>query len=341
MLHQNVYHRERTSDITEVLSLFSQVLICSKSCVILNSNNIERRAFMNTNLAELYGIDFVLQSDEPEQFFWYSTSEGERFGIRKTRLTTREKDLLNALFPSIQLEEAFLNPLQKKWSSLLFHGDSTIELKIQEPIRYIHFYLKEAPSDMNDFIEAMTGLFSDKTVLLFENDKEGLLIQLKAIDEHIVNELEQVAAALTADFFTGMSLFVGQTIQHTDKSQLTRIYAAEKKWFSIARELMPSQMVFTHQDIIPAILFNEASDETIDYLIKLIEPVQDDAELLKSIRIYLESNLNITLAAKQLYVHRNSLQYRVDKFIEKTGIDVKSFRGAVMIYLSLLAQKLR
>ncbi|WP_347552404.1 helix-turn-helix domain-containing protein [Pseudalkalibacillus hwajinpoensis] len=296
---------------------------------------------MNAELAELYGNDFAMTSDKPDQFYWYRTQDGERFGIRKTRLTTREKDLLNALFPSIKLEHEWLNPLQKKWSSLLFHNNHDVDLKVKGPVRYIHFYLQETPSDMINFTEAMTGLFSEDAVLLFENDKEGLLIQLETFDEHIADELEQVAAALTADFFTGMSLFIGQTMYQTDQNDFTRTYSAEKKWFFAGLELMPSQMVFTHQDVIPAILFNEASKDTINYLIKLIEPVKEEDELLKSIRVYLESNLNITLAAKQLYVHRNSLQYRVDKFIEKTGIDVKSFKGAVMVYLSLLAQELR
>lgn len=296
---------------------------------------------MNAKLAELYGNDYVLTSEQPNLFYWYRTTDGEEFGIRKTRLTEREKDLLNAIFPSLRLIDNQMNGVQKKWASLLFEDDLSVELNLKPPIRYIHFYLKEAPTDLSDFIEAMTGLFSEETVLLFENDRNGVLVQTNEVDEQIVQELEQTAAALTADFFTGMSLFVGQTIRHSDNNQLKRVYKAEKKWFSTGRDLMPSQMVFTHQEIVPAVLFHEASEETIDYLGKLIEPVQLDAELLKSIRIYLESNLNITLAAKQLYVHRNSLQYRVDKFIEKTGIDVKSFQGAVMVYLSLLAMELR
>ncbi|MGG1685618.1 PucR family transcriptional regulator [Pseudalkalibacillus sp. NRS-1564] len=296
---------------------------------------------MNAKLAELYGNDFVVTSDQPDLFHWYRTTDGERFGIRKTRLTNEENELLNAFFPTVRLENESMTLTQKKWTSLLFEDDLSVDLTIDLPIRYIHFNLKNAPSDLSDFTEAMTGLFSEETVLLFENDKEGLLVQTNEFDEQMVDELKQTAAALTADFFTGMSLFVGQTIQQYDNSHLKRIYKAEKKWFSTGRNLMPSQMVFTHQDMVPSVLFHEASDESIDYLIKAIEPVQHDTELLKSIRIYLESNLNITLAAKQLYVHRNSLQYRVDKFIEKTGIDVKSFQGAVMVYLSLLAMELR
>jgi DNA-binding PucR family transcriptional regulator len=38
-------------------------------------------------------------------------------------------------------------------------------------------------------------------------------------------------------------------------------------------------------------------------------------------------------------MHRNSLQYRIDKFIEKTGIDIKHFKGAVAVYLAILLQQ--
>lgn len=296
---------------------------------------------MFNNLSELYGKDYALTAEQPELFYWYETSDGERFGIRKNRLSDEERVLLNALFPSLSLQSDFDSPTQQKWASLLIEENIDVDLTFTKPVRYIHFYLKEVPSDSLEFKEAMIGLFSDDVVFLFKNEKEGVIIQLKTEGEHVIEELEQMAAALTADFFTEMSLFIGQMIQDTNLINLLHIYKSEKKWFSSGLHLMPSQMVFTQQDIVPAILFSEASDETIQYLKKLIEPVQEDTELLKSIRIYLESNLNITLASKQLYVHRNSLQYRVDKFIERTGIDVKSFKGAVMVYLALLTNELR
>jgi DNA-binding PucR family transcriptional regulator len=51
--------------------------------------------------------------------------------------------------------------------------------------------------------------------------------------------------------------------------------------------------------------------------------------------------MNVSLAAKKLYLHRNTLQYRVDKFIEKTGIDIKHFGNAVSIYLALMIDGLK
>ncbi|MER2142109.1 MAG: helix-turn-helix domain-containing protein, partial [Priestia megaterium] len=50
-------------------------------------------------------------------------------------------------------------------------------------------------------------------------------------------------------------------------------------------------------------------------------------------------NLNVSLAAKKLYMHRNSLQYRIEKFIDRTHLDIKHFTGAVSAYLAILALK--
>jgi DNA-binding PucR family transcriptional regulator len=52
----------------------------------------------------------------------------------------------------------------------------------------------------------------------------------------------------------------------------------------------------------------------------------------ESIKIYLESNQNMSLAAKKLYVHRNTLIQRLDKFHQTTGFDVRVFSDAYLIY---------
>jgi DNA-binding PucR family transcriptional regulator len=74
-------------------------------------------------------------------------------------------------------------------------------------------------------------------------------------------------------------------------------------------------------------------------MIHLLDLVKDDGDLLETIKVYLECNLNVSLAAKKLYMHRNSLQYRIEKFIDRTHLDIKHFTGAVSAYLAILALK--
>lgn len=57
-----------------------------------------------------------------------------------------------------------------------------------------------------------------------------------------------------------------------------------------------------------------------------------DSLMLETIKVYLESNQNMTLASKHLYVHRNTLIQRLDKFYQTTGFDVRLFQDAHLIY---------
>jgi DNA-binding PucR family transcriptional regulator len=57
-----------------------------------------------------------------------------------------------------------------------------------------------------------------------------------------------------------------------------------------------------------------------------------------SVIMYLNHNQNMSVAAKELYVHRNTLITRLEKFHEVTGFDMKTFYDAYLMY-DLLHQK--
>jgi hypothetical protein len=64
----------------------------------------------------------------------------------------------------------------------------------------------------------------------------------------------------------------------------------------------------------------------------ILRKFTNDQMMLGSIKVYLESNQNSSLAAKNLYIHRNTLIQRLDKFKEITGFDVRDFNDAFPIY---------
>lgn len=58
-----------------------------------------------------------------------------------------------------------------------------------------------------------------------------------------------------------------------------------------------------------------------------------DQMMKETVRTYLESDMNTTLAAKKLWVHRNTLIQRLEKFRDVTGFDVRKFVDAHLIYM--------
>ncbi|MDW7674832.1 MAG: helix-turn-helix domain-containing protein [Bacillota bacterium] len=65
------------------------------------------------------------------------------------------------------------------------------------------------------------------------------------------------------------------------------------------------------------------------------------SEMERTLITLFDSNLNVSEAAKRLYLHRNSLAYRLQKVTECTGLDPLLFYDAVKIYIGLTLNKLK
>ena len=68
--------------------------------------------------------------------------------------------------------------------------------------------------------------------------------------------------------------------------------------------------------------------------------VFEDEETMSTLERFFELDCNVSETAKQLYIHRNTLLYRLDKIKQETGLDVRSFQDAVLGKISLLLYKL-
>ena len=62
-----------------------------------------------------------------------------------------------------------------------------------------------------------------------------------------------------------------------------------------------------------------------------------DAEMLHTAEVFLESGLNLSETARRLYVHRNTLIYRLDKIQKSIGLDLRDFHGAMVFRVLMMA----
>ncbi|SFU29154.1 PucR C-terminal helix-turn-helix domain-containing protein [Clostridium sp. DSM 8431] len=72
----------------------------------------------------------------------------------------------------------------------------------------------------------------------------------------------------------------------------------------------------------------------LNKLLEVVRPYEEgldklDEEMMKSIETFLDCGLNVSESAKRLYIHRNTLIYRIEKLERYTGFDIKNFNEAV------------
>ena len=64
-----------------------------------------------------------------------------------------------------------------------------------------------------------------------------------------------------------------------------------------------------------------------------------DDETLVTINKFFENNLNVSETSRQLYIHRNTLVYRLDKLQKSTGLDLRVFEDAITFKIALMVVK--
>ena len=128
----------------------------------------------------------------------------------------------------------------------------------------------------------------------------------------IVNELKEVSKSYKE---AGMALDVG------------RIFYAEKSVLAY-NELGIGRLI--HQ--LPVSLCEMFLQEVFEGR----AATQFDEETLTTVNQFFENSLNISETARQLYIHRNTLVYRLEKLQKLTGLDVRVFDDAMTFKIALM-----
>ncbi|SDO29720.1 PucR family transcriptional regulator [Alkalicoccus daliensis] len=256
----------------------------------------------------------------------------------RDELTEDEQKIIEKLLQS-PAEDHPADPAVRKLHDLLVN-EKEIPInewnqKITFPLRLIYVRFTKVIEDREGFTEAMEALFPGSHIFLWRSQKEGLLIQEADEEFEVEIESSSIVDTLAADFFTRPTIFIGSFIH--DPARLKAHADWENHLFHEVTLAFPKKHLFHEQELTLYYLLSRFSDKTLSDVSRLIAPVASDTTLLESVRCYLECNMNTSLAAKKMYMHRNTMQYRVDKFIEKTAVDIKQFPNAVAVYLMLLA----
>ncbi|MCR4907878.1 MAG: helix-turn-helix domain-containing protein, partial [Lachnospiraceae bacterium] len=68
-------------------------------------------------------------------------------------------------------------------------------------------------------------------------------------------------------------------------------------------------------------------------------PEDFDEEMLITIDKFFENSLNVSETSRQLFIHRNTLVYRLDKLQKMTGLDLRIFEDAITFKIALMVSR--
>ncbi|WP_029328986.1 PucR family transcriptional regulator [Lentibacillus jeotgali] len=268
--------------------------------------------------------------DEKEKYQWFWTAENNLIGIAEQELTAKESQLLGSVLIPHTLSVPAMTLEEESWYNCI-HCDNTSHAT-SLTYRFIHFSFKREQMDPSSFKEALNEFFGKLVPVLWENDHEGVIIEENE-DEFISYEV--IIDIFMSDLSVNIHFFVGPFMHSLGEA--AKGYQMLLTGTHIARKYS-EKAVITYIEAIPYILIDQSSDDIhADYVHAVLADAAGDDDLLTTIETFITCNLNVSVTAKELYLHRNSLQYRLEKFKDKTGVDVRDFRQAVSVYIALLS----
>ncbi len=269
-----------------------------------------------------------------DDYMWFITNEKKVFGILRQELTKKDLILLstflkryNQLLPEKTTEEEY-------WYDLIEEKSSASH---PSPFRFIYFTMQPDQIDPFSFKEAITELFGKYIPILWEDETTGILIEeISFMEEQI--DYAQIIDILMADLSVHIHFYIGDI--QTDSSNIKQYYTFLMKGGKIIFQLTNKEVI-SYQQSIPYLLLHQTDQQTKKQLItSVLKKFERDEEMLQTLEMFLNYNLNVSETAKKMYMHRNSLQYRIDKFMNETGINIQNFDEALAVKLALIARKI-
>ncbi|MFD1360969.1 PucR family transcriptional regulator [Lentibacillus salinarum] len=271
-----------------------------------------------------------LTEEQPEAYQWFLTADNELVGIHQQELTAKDSQLLNTFLRPHSIVAPKMTTEEKAWQYLITGGNTSDTTSI--PYRFIYFSFQRDQIDPHTFKEAVNEFFLKQVPVLWENDHEGIIIE-ENLNESI--SYEAIIDVLMSDLSVNIHFFVGPFINSFPEAK--NAYQSLTKGAAVVRKYSDKAVV-TYIEAIPYMLIDLVDDDTRSDIIQFaLARTINDRDLLHTVKTFIACNLNVSVTAKELFMHRNSLQYRLDKFSEKTGIDIRDFRQASAVYLALLA----
>ncbi|MDE7395596.1 MAG: helix-turn-helix domain-containing protein [Clostridiales bacterium] len=115
--------------------------------------------------------------------------------------------------------------------------------------------------------------------------------------------------------------------------------------YNFGKLMAPNAPIYSYKEYVMIKMLSEIPDESLaSYLGAILDrdgrQILDDPELMETAEQFLKNSLNISETSRSMYMHRNTLIYRLDKIENATGLNLRHFNDAVVFHLLTMLKKL-
>jgi carbohydrate diacid regulator len=195
-----------------------------------------------------------------------------------------------------------------------------------------------------EMVKDCLGLSGTKEIVTAV-DESNVIIVKELPDEPKGNEIEKsarnVVTYLNKEGATDVRIAYGTIVG--DIKDVSRSYKEAKMALDIGKIFQPEKDIIPYSELGIGRLIYQLPIPLCQMFIQEIfqgkNPEDFDEETITTIYKFFENSLNVSETSRQLFIHRNTLVYRLDKLQKSTGLDLRVFEDAITFKIALMVVK--
>lgn len=253
--------------------------------------------------------------------------------IRNLAIAYKERVDRNNFFQNLLLDNLLLVDIYNRAKKL------HIEVSAPRAV-----FLVETGVEKDGIItEVLKGMFSNQASDYITAVDESSVILVKAIEpdsthEDLVDMAQTIVSMMNAEAMINVKVAFGTVVQ--ELKDVSKSYKEAKMALDVGKIFYAEKSVVAYSTLGIGRLIYQLPVNLCKIFIEEIfgenVPGNLDEETLNTINKFFENNLNVSETSRQLFVHRNTLVYRIAKLQETTGLDLRNFDDALTFKIALM-----
>jgi carbohydrate diacid regulator len=220
------------------------------------------------------------------------------------------------------------------------------KLHVQTDVPRVVLIIESANNKENNALELVRAHFGNNNKDFVTAVDENDVIVVKELPEQDgVKEIEKTAATLETflkkENIKNARIAYGTIINEI--KDVSRSYKEAKMALDVGKIFFDDRNIIAYSELGIGRLIYQLPIPLCKMFIREIfggkSPDDFDEETLTTINKFFENSLNVSETSRQLFIHRNTLVYRLDKLQKSTGLDLRVFEDAITFKIALMVVK--
>ena len=220
------------------------------------------------------------------------------------------------------------------------------KLHIETDVKRIVFIIETKTEKDTHALETVRTLFSSKTKDFITAVDEKNIILVKEVKpsetyDDMYKTAKVIVDMLNTEAMSSVNVAYGTIVNEI--KEVSRSYKEAKLALDVGKIFYSDRRIIAYSNLGIGRLIYQLPLPLCKMFIKEIfdgkSPDEFDEETLTTIDKFFENNLNVSETSRQLYIHRNTLVYRLDKLQKSTGLDLRVFEDAITFKIALMVVK--